>query len=61
MDPRKGDVYKASLWVAKGDLVVKGKFLFFSRSQVWVPFNDFSSSFKKPDVSEFVPKIPRGK
>lgn len=60
VDPRKGNVYKAEVWVDNGNLIVRGKLLFFGRSETWLPTvdADFPSGFKKPDVSKFVPVIP---
>jgi uncharacterized protein (DUF2147 family) len=61
LDPEKGNKYNAELWVEKGILVVRGKVLFFGRSQKWPPMadSDFPPDFKKPDVNEFVPVIPQ--
>jgi uncharacterized protein (DUF2147 family) len=60
LDPEKGNVYKAELWVEDGSLVVRGKLLFFGRSQIWpaVTAADFPKGFKKPDLAKFVPVIP---
>lgn len=61
VDPRKGNVYNAELWVKNGKLIVRGKVLCFGRNQTWLPASDddFPSTFKQPDVSEFVPVIPQ--
>ena len=64
LDPEHGRVYGAELWVNNnGDLVVRGKLLFFGRNQTWPPAqdNDFPSNFRKPDLTAFVPSIPRVK
>jgi len=63
MDPEKGKTYNAKLWVKDGELVVRGELFVFGRNQRWlsVPESTFSSSFKKPDVSTFIPEIPKGK
>jgi uncharacterized protein (DUF2147 family) len=60
VDPRKGNVYKAEVWVEGGNLIVRGKWLFLGRSQTWLPTTDadFPAGFKKPDTSKFVPVIP---
>ncbi|MBS0648090.1 MAG: DUF2147 domain-containing protein [Verrucomicrobia bacterium] len=60
VDPKKGNIYRAELWVEDGNLIVRGKLLCFGRNQTWVPASqeDFSESFKKPDVSKFIPVIP---
>jgi len=63
VDPEKGNIYNSELWIQGDNLVVRGKLLFFGRSQEWVPATDadFSKTFKKPDVSKFVPSIPQVK
>jgi len=60
VDPRNGNVYKAEAWIEKGNLVIRGKFLFIGKSTIWYPVKegDFPSDFKKPDTSQFVPLIP---
>lgn len=62
MDPENGDVYHCSLWVEKGKLVVEGRLMMFSRSQMWLPASkkDFPSGFKMPDIKDFVPELPQG-
>ena len=63
LDPQKGDVYKAELWIEKGKLIVRGKLLFFGRNQEWMPATekDFPAGFKIPDVATFIPKFPKEK
>ena len=61
LDPEKGNIYNSELWVnSNGQLVVRGKYLMFGRSQEWFPAldKDFPSGFKKPDLNSFVPAIP---
>ena len=60
LDPENGDVYKAEVWVDKGNLIVRGKLMMFGRNETWVPAkkSDFPSGFKMPNVSEFVPVAP---
>lgn len=60
VDPKKGNIYRAELWVENGNLIVRGKLLCFGRNQTWVPASssDFHDDFKKPDVATFVPVIP---
>lgn len=62
LDPEEGNVYNAELWVEKGKLMVKGKLMFFSRTQAWKAAvkADFPRGFKMPDVKQFVPLIPEG-
>lgn len=63
MDPEKGKIYRAALWVQNGNLIVRGELFIFGRNQTWLPFKDseFSSGFNKPDVAKFVPVIPKVK
>lgn len=61
VDPEKGKIYDAKLWVKNGNLIIRGEFLFFGRNVTWLPAreSDFSPKFKKPDVSKFIPVIPQ--
>ena len=61
VDPKKGNIYRAELWVKDGNLIVRGKLLCFGRNQTWLPASneDFPSTFKQPDVTQFVPVIPQ--
>lgn len=63
VDPEKGDVYDAELWLDKGNLIVRGEILFFGENETWLPMKDtdFPANFKKPDLSKFVPSIPKVK
>jgi uncharacterized protein (DUF2147 family) len=60
VDPRNGNVYKAEVWTEKGNLVIRGKYLFFGKNTTWYPAaeSDFPSDFKRPDVAQFIPLIP---
>jgi uncharacterized protein (DUF2147 family) len=59
-DPLKGKSYDAELWVQNGKLIVRGKLLFFSRSQAWEPLiaGNLPASFVQPDIRSFKPSIP---
>ena len=61
VDPKKGNIYRAELWVEEGNLIVRGKLLCFGRNQTWLPATsaDFPATFKQPDVNEFIPVIPK--
>jgi hypothetical protein len=61
IDPQKGGIYNSEVWVDDGNLIVRGKLLFFGRSVTWFPVSkeDFPKDFKMPDVSKFVPEIPQ--
>jgi uncharacterized protein (DUF2147 family) len=61
LDPQKGNVYNSELWIEKGNLVVRGKLLFFGRNQTWVAASpsDFPKGFKKPSLESLVPVIPQ--
>jgi hypothetical protein len=60
LDPEKGNVYKSELWKEGDNLVVRGKLLFFGRSQTWFPVTakDFPKDFKVPDLKTLVPAVP---
>lgn len=60
LDPEKGNIYNAEIWVEDGNLIVRGKIFFFGRNQTWPPAqpSDFPPGFKMPDTSKFVPVIP---
>ncbi len=61
LDPEKGNIYNSELWIDRdGGLIVRGKFLFFGRSQKWLAAtdSDFPKNFKRPDLSEIVPDLP---
>ena len=61
LDPEKGNIYGAELWRQGQDLIVRGELLIFGRNQVWPPAqdSDFPQGFQKPDLSSFIPVIPR--
>lgn len=61
LDPEKGRVYGAEAWKRGEKLVVRGKLLMFGRNQTWPPAaeSDFPDNFQKPDLSSFVPTIPK--
>jgi uncharacterized protein (DUF2147 family) len=63
VDPEKGNVYSAELWRDKEDLIVRGKLFIFGKNLTWYPAKeeDFSEFFPKPNVSQFVPVIPKTK
>lgn len=63
MDPEKGRIYGAEMWRHNGNLIIRGKLLFFGRNQTWQPVaeREFTSKFKKPDLRTFTPSIPRTK
>lgn len=61
VDPRKGKVYDASVWRRAENLIIRGKLLFFGQSTTWAPAeeSDLPPGFKRQDLAEFVPKIPK--
>jgi hypothetical protein len=61
IDPRKGNIYNSELWVDAGNLIIRGKLLFFGRNTTWYPATDadFPVKFQKPDLSKFIPTIPQ--
>lgn len=61
IDPEKGEIYKVGIWRKGENISLHGKFSVFGESKVWPPFfeSGFTKDFKKPDLSTFVPKIPK--
>lgn len=61
IDPNRGDIYDAQMWLSHGKLIVRGEILFFGENQTWLPAteSDFPPNFKKPDLKQFVPVIPK--
>lgn len=59
MDPEKGKVYDADMWLDNGDLIVRGELWMFGENRTWpkATDSDFPKGFKKPDLATFVPKI----
>jgi len=63
LDPKKGNIYDAEVWRNRDELIVRGKFLFFGRNEVWprAAQADFPLGFKKPILGELSPRIPNPK
>ncbi len=61
IDPQKGNIYNSEVWTDDGNLIIRGKLLFFGRNTIWYPVSkdDFPAKFKMPDVSTFIPVIPQ--
>ncbi len=61
VDPRKGKIYDAELWKENGNLILRGEVFIFGKNEIWPPFleENFTASFKKPDIKTFVPIIPK--
>lgn len=56
LDPQKGKVYDAQIWLEGGKLVLRGSLFGIGRKQVWQPAKDFkpessaAPTFKKPKL-----------
>lgn len=61
VDPKKGNIYGAEVWRNDKNLIVRGKLFIFGRNQTWPPAidADFPVGFNKPDLTAFVPTIPK--
>ncbi len=59
-DPKAGKVYRAELWKEGSNLILRGKMFIFGKNITWPPFPEsgFTSEFKKPDLTTFVPVKP---
>lgn len=63
MDPEKGRIYDSEMWPKNGLLIVRGKIWVFGANQEWLPASDqdFPAGFQKPDLTQFIPVIPKVK
>lgn len=61
LNPESGSEYEAEAWTKNGNLVVRGEILFLGRNQTWPRATDadFPQGFNKPDLTKFVPVIPK--
>lgn len=61
VDPEKGDIYDAEMWLSKDKLIVRGEILFFGENQVWQPVNkeNWPAGVEMTNMSGFVPVIPK--
>ncbi len=56
LDPQKGKVYDAQMWLEGGNLILRGSLFGIGRKQTWVPAKDYkpasdaAPSFKKPKL-----------
>lgn len=56
LDPQKGKVYDAQMWVEGGKLILRGSLFGIGRKQTWLPAKDFKPAstatpkFKKPKL-----------
>lgn len=58
MDPENGSVYDCEIWLEKGNLIVRGSFLFIGRNQTWLPLNpsqDLPPGINLPELSSLTP------
>lgn len=60
LDPRKGKVYDADIWREGDALILRGKLFIFGKNVKFPAFpeENFNDTFKKPDLSTFVPNVP---
>ncbi len=63
LDPKRGNIYTAELWIKNDNLIVRGQILFLGQNREWIPAldSDFPADFKKPNLTEFIPSIPQVK
>ena len=60
IDPEKGKVYNAELWLAGDDLIVRGEVWIFGKNIPWHKASkaDLPKGFSMSDIKHFVPVIP---
>ncbi len=61
VDPTKGKIYTAKLWRSGENVILRGELLIFGKNVTWPPFPEanFTKDFPKPDLSTFIPIIPK--
>jgi uncharacterized protein (DUF2147 family) len=60
IDPEKGKVYDARLWISGDDLIVRGQLWIFGKSIPWPKASkqDLPKGFSMSEIKDFVPVIP---
>ncbi len=61
LDPQKGKVYNAQLWVEGEDLIVRGELWIFGKNIRWhkASKEDLPKGFSMGDIKDFVPVVPK--
>ncbi|MBP9841861.1 MAG: DUF2147 domain-containing protein [Simkaniaceae bacterium] len=61
IDPQKGKVYDAELWLSGDDLIVRGEVWIFGKNIPWhkASKQDLPKGFSMSDIKKFVPVIPK--
>lgn len=61
VDPTKGKTYSAQLWKKRENIILRGELFIFGKNVTWPPFPEtsFTKDFPKPDLSTFIPTIPK--
>lgn len=61
LDPEKGKVYNAELWLKGNDLIVRGELWIFGKNITWhkASSEDLPKGFSMSDIKHFVPVIPK--
>lgn len=61
LDPEKGKVYDAELWLSGEDLIVRGKLWIFGKNILWRKAfkQDLPKGFSMNSINNFVPEIPQ--
>lgn len=60
IDPEKGKVYTAELWLSGDDLIVRGEIWIFGKNIPWhkASKSDLPNGFSMSDIKKFVPEVP---
>lgn len=61
IDPEKGKVYDAELWLEGNDLIVRGEIWIFGKNIPWhkASEKDLPKGFSMGDIKDFVPVVPK--
>ena len=61
IDPEKGKVYDAELWLEGDDLILRGEIWIFGKNIPWhkASINDLPKGFSMGDIKKFVPVVPQ--
>lgn len=61
LDPEKGKVYNAELWLSGNDLILRGELWIFGKNIPWhkASAKDLPEGFSMEDIKDFIPVVPQ--